>query len=64
MVDYLVFAHNVSLEPTGDPAKNVQGERCGAICKPLNGRARQEFSAGRVAPAPQFEVVSRNSSKT
>jgi len=48
---------NVSQEATGDPAKNMQGGRCGAICRRWYVIWRQEFLVGGVAPAPQLEVV-------
>jgi hypothetical protein len=48
---------NVSLEATGDPAKNMQGELCGAICRRWGGWRWQEFVAERHPPATQLEVV-------
>jgi hypothetical protein len=53
------MAYNISLEATGDPAKNMQDERCSAICKRWSGHAGQEFVARLKTPAPQLEVVSR-----
>jgi len=46
------MAANVSQEATGDPAKNMQGGRCGAICRRWGGAWRQEFIASVRPPAP------------
>ncbi len=46
------FLHRLSLEATGDPAQNMQGGRCGAICKRWSGSAGWEIPAEGVAPAP------------
>ena len=45
---------NVSQEATGDPAKNMQDERCGAISNRWSGCAGQEFLAIARPPAPSY----------
>jgi hypothetical protein len=48
---------NVSQEATGDPAKNMQDERCGAISNRWSGSAVREFLARLRTPAAQLEAV-------
>jgi hypothetical protein len=51
--------YNVSQELAGDPAKNVQGGRCGAICRPGGECWGGKVQARVRAPAAQLEVVRR-----
>jgi len=49
---YVDFSHRLSLEATEDPAKNMQGGRCGAIGNRESECAEWEFLADGEAPAP------------